>query len=187
VGSDRQTGEAGFTLIEVLITTVVIVAIGAMLVPQFSNLMQSQRARTAARAVERELQSARLKAVTSSKRMRVKLNCPAAGQLRVVEVTGVAATDNASNRCDEAAFPFPGPRDALRSTPSLDSPVVRLTLGATITSAVTTFEFGSRGDAAQVGSTGVVASLASETTVTVTRAGYSSAIRINPIGKIKID
>ena len=114
MGNDRKAGEAGFTLIEVLITTVVTIAIGAMLVPKISNLMQSQRARTAARAVERELQSARLKAVTSSKRMRVKLNCPVAGQLRVVEVTGVAATDNAANRCDEVAFPFPGPRDALR-------------------------------------------------------------------------
>jgi hypothetical protein len=111
--------------------------------------MQSQRARTAARAVERELQSARLKAVTASKRMRVKLNCPVAGQLRVVEVTGVAATDNAANRCDDVAFPFPGPRDALRSTPSLDAPLVRLPLGTTITSVVTTFEFGPRGDAAR--------------------------------------
>ena len=187
MGSNRQTGEAGFTLIEVLITTVVIIAIGAMLVPQFSNLMQSQRARTAGRLVERELQSARLKAVTSSKRMRVKLNCPVAGQLRVVEVTGVAATDNASNRCDEVAFPFPGPNDALRSTPSLDAPLVRLPLGTTITTAVTTFEFGSRGDAAQVGSTGVVTILAGETTVTVTRAGWTSEIKINPIGKIRID
>jgi Tfp pilus assembly protein FimT len=187
VASDRKAGERGFTLIEVLITTVVTLAIGAMVVPQISNLMQSQRARTAARAVERELQSARLKAVTASKRIRVKLNCPVAGQLRMVEVTGVAATDNASNRCDEVAFPFPGPRDALRSTPSLDAPLVRLPAGTTIASTVTTFEFGPRGDAAQVGSTGLVASLASETTVTVTRAGWSSAIRINPIGKIRID
>jgi len=187
VGNDRKTGEAGFTLIEILITTVVTIAIGAMLVPKISNLMQSQRARTAARAVERELQSARLKAVTNSKRMRVKLNCPVAGQLRMVEVTGVAATDNASNRCDETAFPFPGPRDALRSTPSLDAPLVRLPLGTTITSVVTTFEFGPRGDAGQVGATGIAATLANETTITVTRAGYSSAIRINPIGKIKID
>ncbi|HVQ42935.1 MAG TPA: GspH/FimT family pseudopilin [Vicinamibacterales bacterium] len=187
MGNDRKTGEAGFTLIEILITTVVTIAIGAMLVPKISNLMQSQRARTAARAVERELQSARLKAVTNSKRMRVKLNCPVAGQLRMVEVTGVAATDNASNRCDETAFPFPGPRDALRSTPSLDAPLVRLPLGTTITSVVTTFEFGPRGDAGQVGATGIAATLANETTITVTRAGYSSAIRINPIGKIKID
>jgi type II secretory pathway pseudopilin PulG len=187
VGSDRQAGEAGFTLIEVLITTVVTIAIGAMLVPRLSNLIQSQRARTAARAVERELQSARLKAVTSTKRMRVKLNCPAAGQLRVVEVTGVSATDNAANRCDEAAFPFPGPRDVLRSTPSFDAPLVRLPAGTTITSAVTTFEFGPRGDAGQVGGTGIASTLASEATVTVTRAGWSSAIRINPIGKIRID
>ena len=187
MGNNRKAGEAGFTLIEVLITTVVTIAIGAMLVPKISNLMQSQRARTAARAVERELQSARLKAVTSSKRMRVKLNCPVAGQLRVVEVTGVAATDNASNRCDEVAFPFPGPRDALRSTPSLDAPLVRLAQGTTITSVVTTFEFGPRGDAGQVGLTGIAATLANETTVTVTRAGWTSAIRINPIGKIRID
>ena len=99
----------------------------------------------------------------------------------------MAATDNAANRCDEVAFPFPGPHDALRSTPSLDAPLVRLPFGTTITSAVTTFEFGSRGDASQVGATGVVASLANEATVTVTRAGWTSEIRINPIGKIRID
>ena len=187
MGSDRQSRESGFTLIEVVIIAVITIAIGALALPKFNGLMQSQRARTAARAVERELQSARLKAVTSSRRMRVKLNCPAAGQLRVVEVTGVSTTDNATNRCDEVAFPYPGPRDMLRATPSLDAPLVRLPLGTTITSVVSTFEFGSRGDAAQVDASGVVASLASEATITVTRAGWSSAIRINGIGKIKID
>jgi hypothetical protein len=147
--------------------------------------MQSQRARTAARAVERELQSARLKAVTASKRMRVKLNCPVAGQLRVGGSNGVAATDNAANRCDEVAFPFPGPRDALRSTPSLDAPLVRLPLGTTVTSTVTTFEFGPRGDAGQVGSTGIASLLGKRDNDNLTRAGWSSAIRINPIGKIR--
>ena len=50
--------------------------------------------------------------------MRVRFNCPSTGKFRILEVTGVATTDNATNRCDATAYPSPGPNDTLRSTPS---------------------------------------------------------------------
>ena len=184
-GESNKT-ESGFTLIEVVITCAVTIAIAALAIPRFNSLMALQRARTAAQTVARELQSARLKAVTSSRRMRVKLNCPVAGQLRAIEVTGVSATDNAANRCDESAFPFPGPNDMVRSTPELDSPLTRLPLSTTVASTVLTFEFGPRGDVSSVSTGGVVTPLTAEVTVTVTRAGFSSAIRVNEIGRIKV-
>src|ERR1044072_7940158 len=103
--------------------------LASVAVPRINGMLQSQRAGNAARQVERELQSARLKAVSTSHPMRVKFNCPATGQFRLLEVTGVASTDAATNRCSATAFPFPGPADALRSTPSLDSPVQSLATG----------------------------------------------------------
>ena len=116
----RRDNQSGFTLTELVVVMALVMAVAAITVPRFSDLVASQRARNAARLVERELQKGRLKAVTASRAMRVRLNCPVAGQLRLVELTGVPATDNALNRCDEVAFPSPGPNDTLRSTPSLD-------------------------------------------------------------------
>ena len=41
--------------------------------------------------LEREFQSARLRAVIANRSLRVRLNCPAAGYYRTVEVLGTAA------------------------------------------------------------------------------------------------
>jgi hypothetical protein len=110
-----------------------------------------------------------------------------AGQLRLVEVTGVTATDNATNRCDEAAYPSPGPNDTLRSTPSLDGPLVRLPAGAAVSGTILTFEFNSRGEVSEVNGTGTVTPLSSTATVTVARSGWSNGISINARGRIKVN
>jgi Tfp pilus assembly protein FimT len=178
--------EAGFTLVEIVIILALTMAVAAVAMPSYTSLVASQRAKMAARAVERELQSARLKAVTSSRPMRVRLNCPTAGQLRVVEVTGVAATDNASNRCSPTAFPVPGPNDMLRSTPSLDSPVVYLPSGTTITSTISTFDFNSRGEVLKVDAAGVSTPLTADAVVTVIMATWSNGITVNALGRIKL-
>jgi Tfp pilus assembly protein FimT len=179
--------EAGFSLIEIVIVLAMTISVAALALPSFNSLVASQRAKTATRAVEREFQSARLKAVTASRAMRVWLNCPVAGQLRVVELTGVATTDQASNRCDPIAFPVPGPNDMLRATPSLDSPVVYLPFGSSITAAITSFEFSPRGAVSQVAAGGTTTPLTAEALVTVTRAGWSYEISINAAGRIKIN
>jgi Tfp pilus assembly protein FimT len=185
-GQTRQN-DAGFTMVELLIIAMIAIAVSAVAAPSFRAFRESMRARNAARLVERELQTARLKAVSVSRSLRVRFNCPAAGQLRILELTGVATTDEAANRCDPAAFPYPGPNDALRSTPSLDSPVIYLPDSTTVTGTVLFFEFDPRGQVYSVSTSGDVQPLAATTTLTVTRKGYSNTVTVNALGRIRLN
>jgi hypothetical protein len=146
------------------------------------------KARNAARVVERQLQTARLKAVTNSRAMRVRFACPATGQVRILEVTGVAATDSAGNRCDPAAYPYPGPNDALRSTPSMDSPVVYLPAGTAVscvgcpagTSTPITLEFGPRGTVHAVNvATDAVEAFTGDITIQVLLGAHTNEVKVN--------
>lgn len=188
----RQVGgwagcQPGFTMVELVLVVAGTLTLAAILAPSFSNLIAANRARTAARMVERELQSARLKAVSASRAMRVRLSCPAAGQLRMLEVTGVTATDTAVDRCDPVKYPSPGPNDGLRATPSLDSPVIYLPDSTVVTGAVQHFEFSPRGVAYAVSGDGSTTSLAGDIVLTVAREGWTNTVRINAIGRITID
>jgi len=58
--------------------------------------------------------------------MQLKFNCPDHDQYRLVEITGVAATDGAASRCDELLYGYPGPRNSGPATPKHDQPVRRL-------------------------------------------------------------
>ena len=78
-------GQAGFTLLELVLVLAASVTIASLALPRFNNFMQAQRARNAARIVERELQVARLKAVGTSRSLRVRFNCPIAGQIRILK------------------------------------------------------------------------------------------------------
>src|SRR5581483_7584878 len=94
------------------------------------------------RDVERELQFARLKAVTTNRPMRVRFDCPAPGQFRVVEVIGTPAapdpndSDTFLNRCNETQFPYsPTGADQSRLTrPNNDGPIRRLDASTSFTS-----------------------------------------------------
>ena len=70
--------------------------------PVMQDMTANIKLNEAARLVEREMQDARLKAVSSNRAIRVRLNCPAAGYIRSVEVLGTAA-DDATNRCSTTA------------------------------------------------------------------------------------
>jgi Tfp pilus assembly protein FimT len=183
----RARRAEGFTILELVLVMAGALTVAAIAAPSFSTFIDSNRSATAARLVERELQTARLKAVSSGRSLRLRLNCPAAGRVRLVEVTGVAATDNASNRCDPVAFPSPGPRDALRATPSLDSPVVYLPDGATVSSPVTIFELDPRGSVYSVGADGLITPLAGDVVLTIARDGWTNTVRINALGRIRLD
>jgi|SRR6187399_3615621 len=179
--------QAGFTLVELMLVLALATTIGALALPRFNEFLQSQRARNAARLVERELQIARLKAVATSRSLRVRFNCPAAGQVRILEVTGVAATDNATSRCDPATYPSPGPQDTLKSTPSLDSPVVYLPTGTTVTGPATNYEFSPAGNVYTVSATNVVTMLNGDVTLTVTRGSYSKTVTMNALGRVRLN
>ena len=182
----RRKREAGFTLIELVIVLAAFSALAAISVPGINTFIKAQKARNTARMVERTLQNARLKAVTSSHSMRVRFSCPQAGQLRILELTGVLATDNATNRCDPTAFPFPGPVDALRSTPSMDSDVIRLPYGAAVAGNPPMLEFTPKGTVYAV-SGGTVTPLAADAVWTVTMGTYVFTVTTNGMGRVRLN
>jgi prepilin-type N-terminal cleavage/methylation domain-containing protein len=183
----RFEGQAGFTLIEMVAVVAVTLGLAAIAGPRIDGYLRIQRATNSARMVERQLQTARLKAVTVSRGLRVQFDCPSAGKLRILELTGVAATDNATNRCDPTAFPSPGPSDTLRATPSLDSPVIELPSGTTVTGAPFQIEFSPQGSAYAVATSGTVTPLPDTTVLTVTRTSISRTIAINGLGRIRLN
>lgn len=182
----RRSDQDGFTLVELVSVMAMALTVTAITVPKIQAYLRIQRATNSARMVERQLQTARLRAVSASRSLRVRFDCPAAGKIRILELTGVPATDDAGNRCDPTAFPSPGPADALRSTPSLDSPVVDLPNGTAVTGAPPQIEFDPRGAVYSVASGGAVTPLA-DTTITVTRSGVSRTVAINGLGRIRLN
>ena len=152
----------------------------AFALPILSDLGESSKLAAAAREVERELQSARLKAVTVNRLLRVRINCPTTGYFRTVEVLG-NATDQATNRCVPSNYPFPAPDQDIITRPNFDGPVRVLSDGTTVTSEV--LEFRPDGTAAQVVSN-VAQNIATTVTITVTRRGKSKTVTVNGAGKV---
>jgi prepilin-type N-terminal cleavage/methylation domain-containing protein len=184
---NRRERDRGFTLVELAIVLAGFATLTAISVPGINAFLSAQRARNGARTVERTLQNARLKAVTSSRSLRVRFTCPTTGTLRILELTGVAGTDNAGNRCDPTAYPFPAPIDTLRSTPSLDSPVILLPRGTAVAGNPTMLEFTPRGTVFAVGSGGAVTPLAADVVWTVTQGSYVNTVTINALGRVRLN
>src|SRR5215208_5032175 len=129
----------GFSLVELMLTVAVLGTLVAVGMPVMKDMTESIKLNEASLMVERELQSARLKAVSANQVLRVRLNCPAMGYIRTVEVTGAASTDNASDRCLAARFPFPAPDTDLMTRPNFDGPVHVLPDGAAVNSLILQF------------------------------------------------
>ncbi len=108
-----STGRDGFSLTELLSVIAIIAILAAIAIPSIF-VTDETRARQALREVEREMQTARLKAVTTNKSIQVRLNCPGAGMYRMVEA-GTTWPD--AGRCSEATYPYPAPVDAAYQTP----------------------------------------------------------------------
>ena len=177
----RPVSEHGFSLTELMLTVAVAATLMAMAVPVLTDVTESSKLNSAGREVERELQSARLKAVSVNRLLRVKFNCPAAGYFRTVEVLGTSA-DSASNRCLPSAYPFPADNN-LMTRPNYDGPVRILPQGATIVSS--TIEFRPDGTAWDVVSN-TPQEISTPVTVTVTRNGKSKSVTVNGAGKVQL-
>lgn len=184
----------GFTMTDVIATIAVLGIVSAMALPGLRNLYESQRLGVSTRLVERELQTARLTAVTANQPIRVRFNCPVAGQFRRVELLGTvyspAANDantQAAQRCSTTSYPYPPADMNPLSRPNHDGPIQRLDTAVVFGSTVT-LEFWPNGSVHQV--TGVNPSplldAVNGATITLAKGTTTKSITVNSLGKIKI-
>jgi len=177
-----HSSDRGFSTIELLLVVALIATMAAISLPVMQDLTASIKLGEASRMVERELQNARLKAVSTNRSLRVRPNCPATGYIRTVEVLGTA-DDTASNRCIQTAYPFPAPDQDVITRPNFDGPVRTIPNSATVTNAIV--EFRPDGTALEVVS-GVSATMATPVTITIYRDGKYKSVTINGAGKIQL-
>lgn len=190
----RWASPRGFSIIDMVAVMAIISVIVAVAMPQIGNVLDSMRLGMQLRTVDRELQYARLKSVSTNRPMRVRFDCPAAGQMRVVELIGTpeapVAADTAADRCSETLYPFRNTgSDANRLTrPNNDGPVRTLD-SATTFSASQTLEF--RPDGTVHSDQGGVLPwpplAAAGVAITLTRKTQTKNITVNALGKIQMD
>jgi hypothetical protein len=152
---------------------------------------ESMRLGQAAREVERELQTARLRAVTSNRPIRVRFNCPVAGQYRMVELIGSpslpALEDAAANRCQQNIYPSPAADNNPITVPNHDGPVRRLPKDVSF-GAIKTLEFWPDGSVhADAGTGNPWPPVAPPgTAISVTKGVSVKQITVNGLGKIQL-
>ena len=125
----RRHRQQGFSLIDIMFVVLLLGVLMAVTVPGATTASRRYHLLAATREVAAQVRVARLRAVTSNRTIRVRFNCPAAGQYRVVEVVNNAAIDNAADRCSSTTYPYPDPNPA--ALPDLDGPVMVLPGGVT--------------------------------------------------------
>jgi type II secretory pathway pseudopilin PulG len=178
-------------LIDLVVTVGVFATASAVAIPLMNSALDNLRLKMAARDVERELQTARLKAVSANRPIRIRFNCPATGQYRMVEMIGTPgspdALDNDSGRCNDRLFPYPAADNDPLTRPNLDGPLRRLPPGVSFGN-VQTIEFWPNGTAhASSGSaTPWPIVPVSGVSLTLTKGASAGAVTVNGLGKIQV-
>jgi len=175
-----------------LVTVGVIAVLAAMAVPLVRDMTDGMKLGQGARQVERELQAARLKAVTTNRPIRVRFNCPVAGQYRTVELIGTpsvpVAADSAADRCKETSYPFPPADREPVTLPNQDGPLKRLDPAVSFGSATKALEFWPDGSVHQdngaVGGWPLLAGTG--TAITLVKGSSTKSITVNSLGKIQV-
>jgi prepilin-type N-terminal cleavage/methylation domain-containing protein len=186
-----MAGQRGFTLIDMVAVMALIGVMSAIAVPSMLAARDRIRLGQAAREVEREIQTAKSRAVAKSRPMRVRFNCPGEGEYRAVELIGTSAApvaaDSAANRCSSTLYPYP-PADANPNTrPNLDGPI--RTLDSSVSFSVSqTLEFRPDGTAYRDPGGGAAFEMIPTTGVNirVARDGLTRTITVNGLGKVQL-
>ena len=162
-----------------MLTVAVAGTLMAMAVPIAQDVSAGIKMGESTRLIERELQDARLRAVSANRPLRVRFNCPSAGSMRTVEVLGTAA-DTPMGRCSTGAYPFPPDQDVM-TRPNYDGPLRTIPNQATVTGS--DIQFNPDGTA-QLVTNGVAGTMATPQTIQVRRRTLSRTVTINAAGKI---
>lgn len=181
----------GFSLVDMLVTIAVIGILAGVATPRLQDFASAIRLGQGQREVERELQTARLKAVTANRAVRVRFNCPVVGQYRMVELVGTPrnpdAIDDAPDRCSATKYTYPAADMNPLTVPNHDGPVRLLPRDIAFGAAVD-LEFWPDGSAHQRSGTTnpwpVV--VPTGTAVTVTKGTQVKRITVNGLGKITL-
>lgn len=186
-----RRNEPGFTLIEMMIVMLLIGIVSAAAVPTMQDLSRSMKLGQGAREVERELQDARLKAVTTNRPIRIRFNCPSVKQYRIVELIGSpqfpVLDDGAGDRCSTAKYPYPAADNSPTTRPNHDGPL--RTLNPILEfGAAATLEFWPDGSVhKQVAGEQPWAVVPPEgTAITVKMGAAVKTITVNGLGKIQL-
>jgi len=183
--------DCGFNLIELLVTTSLIVIIAAIAVPLMTNASDAIKLSQSAREVERELQTARLKAVSANQAMRLRFDCPAAKQYRMGELIGTpsvpAAADSAANRCSLSNYPYPATDNDMLTRPNNDGPLRQVDSSVSFSQAAT-IEFWPDGTAhANNGGANPWPAIPSPgTNIILSRNSKTRTILVNSVGKVQL-
>ena len=189
--AEKHSAEAGFTLVDIMITLLVMGIIMASAIPGFRDFNGAFRLEQNTREVERVLQAARLRAVTSNRPIRVRFNCPAAGGYRMVELLGTPLTplaeDDGANRCLTTSYPYPAADRNPMTLPNQDGPAQTLGTGVTF-GAAASLEFWSDGTVhAQTAAENPWNMVpAAGTAVTLVKGATVKTIKVNGLGKIEL-
>jgi prepilin-type N-terminal cleavage/methylation domain-containing protein len=186
-----RPGVRGFTLIELLLVIAITAIVSAMAVPAPMSSSARIRLSSATRQVERELQTARMRAVRGDRTIRVRFNCPAAGQYRMVEVLGTFNTPHADDadasaaqRCSETNYPFPDNNTEYFAIPNNDGPIRTLPEGVAF-SVSQTLDFWPNGTVHAAGQFDPVAAGVTLRLYDVKKGtSFDRAITVNGLGKI---
>ena len=180
----------GFSLVDIMVAVSVMAILAAGALPALVNVSDSMKLGQGQRDVYQEMQTARLVAVASNRPMRIRFNCPAAGQFRLTELIGTPSkpdfNDTATDRCSDTKWKYPANDNDPTSRPNHDGPVRQLpnkvAFGAT-----STLEFWPDGT--------IHKQVAGEfpwkqvdlngTAITVTKGTTVKTISVNGLGKIQ--
>jgi prepilin-type N-terminal cleavage/methylation domain-containing protein len=188
---DLKASVLGFTLPELLIVLAVFATFAALGLPLCTRMFANLKLGAAARSVQSELQAARLRAVSNNRPLRVRFNCPAAGQFRIVALIGTpsapAAADSSENRCSPEVYPFPAANPSPLWRPNLDGPPRYLDSGVSFTSS-TTIEFWADGTAHADSGAGTPwpAIVPQGVSVTLAYGDKTRSITVNGVGKVSL-
>ena len=181
-----------------LAVVVVFAILAGITVPAMKDVTDGMRLGQAAREVERELQTARLKAVTSNRAIRVRFNCPTARKYRMVELIGTptsnAAADQPMNRCQETVYPSVAPDNNPLTVPNHDGPTRELHSSVSF-GATRTLEFWPDGsvhandppsDTPPSGGSAWPVLPSGGVSITLTKGSTIKTITVNGLGKIQL-